>query len=461
MALSALPRAQNRRIAAATAVLLGAALLPALMITSAPAAAATPCVPAGYTATGTTDLLALNLLDARPLGLLSGPLANVTIGHATADMAHAQPRTATASADYLSATLAGIAVPPALLSTHARQSAPPSHSAPDSRTLLALHSGVLSLGAGNVSAQAGPSGPYACGLATGSASIVDATAVPGAHGRSLLALPTNLNGKAGAGLTTVGGHLGSEGGAAAGLADLQLFAGTPAAVGVRVITEPTLLAIAGGTAATSSVSYTSPVLDVALPGGRRVSLSDTGGSVSFGVSIDIDALATAVPDLPVDAPDLTKVQLQVRISLGALTKTVTPTSVSASAVTLRVQVLLAPVGTPTGPLPDLSVGDRPLLDLGIGELSVSATAPVGTGGTSPCDNGYGCRVSPWPCATGGGYGGGYATCTPSPSGPSGAPSPGSARARPRVTVSARRVGRHRQSRPRAAPYSGPPRATSR
>jgi len=106
-----LPRVRRGRIAALAAAAIGAALLPAMILTSTPATAANPCAPAGYTATSSADLLKLNLLDIGPLGLVHGPLAAVTIGHATADMAHANPKAASATADYLSAKLAGLKVP--------------------------------------------------------------------------------------------------------------------------------------------------------------------------------------------------------------------------------------------------------------------------------------------------------------------------------------------------------------
>ncbi len=405
MNTSLLPHARNRRLAAAVTGVIGAALLPALMFTSGPAAATSPCVPAGYTAHAAADLLKLNLLDVGPLGLLPGsdrerddrPRHRRHGARAPADR-HGERRLSRCDdrRDHR---------PDALLNAHASQTAPPAHAAPDSHSLVALHNGLLSLGVGNVAAQAGQSGPYGCGLATGAASVLDAAAVTDAHGHSLVALPTNLNGKAGAGLTTVGGHLGSEGGAAAGLADVELFGGTSAAVAIKVITEPTLIAIAAGTAATSSVTYTSPVLDVTLPGGKHVRLSDTGGSVSFGVSAALSSIVGVLPEI-----SLKKVQLQVRLSLGALTKSVTPTSVSGSAATVRLQVMLAPLGAPLGMLSNLTTGGRTVIDLGIGELSAAATAPPAVDTTpAPCDGNYGCPGSPSPCTRG------YGTCTtPSP-----------------------------------------------
>ncbi|HEY1489059.1 MAG TPA: hypothetical protein VGF84_23335 [Micromonosporaceae bacterium] len=421
-----IPRARKRRVTSLAAVAaLGAALLPALMFTT-PASAANPCTPAGYTAAGTADLLNLNLLDVGALGLGHGPIANVTIGHASADMAHAHADSASAKADYLSAKLAGINVPSSLLNTHAEQIAPPTHPAPDRHSLVAVNNGLLHLGVGNVSAAAGKNGPYGCGIADGSASVADLAVLPGAGRHSLIALPDNLNGFAGASMVTKNGHLASYANAGAGLADLELFHGTPAAIGVKVITEPALTGIATGTKSTSSISYRSPVLDVTLPGGRQVTLDDTHGSVDIGTAINLPMLLGALhlPSLPALPVSLKKAALEIRLSLGSLTSSVTKTSVSGSAATLRLQVLLAPLGTDSGILANVTTGGTTVLDLGIGELAVAATAPAAVATTpSPSPScstsgyGYGCGT---PCGTTGGYGYGSPSCatptpTPSPS----------------------------------------------
>jgi hypothetical protein len=422
-------------------------MAPALMF-SAPATASSPCVPAGYTATGSADLLKLNLLDIGPLGLVHGPIAGVTIGHASADMAHAHANEATAKADYLSAQLAGIKVPSSLLNTHAEQSAPPSNPAPDQHSLVALNSGVLRLGLGNVSAAAGKNGPYACGIADGSASVADLAVLPGRPGHSLAALPNNLNGFAGASMIEKNGHLASYANAGAGLADLELFQGTPTAIGVKVITEPKLIGVATGKAKTSSVRYTSPVLDITLPGGHHVTLDDSHGNVDLSASVNPSALLSALhlPALPALPLKLKKAGLEIRLSLGSLTSSVTKTSVSGSAATLRLQVLLAPLGTDTGVLANLTTGGTTVLDLGIAELSVAATAPgaiAATPSPSPtCSTsgyGYGCG-SPCPTSTASGYGYGSPSCTKSPS-PSPSHSPShSVSPSPSTTVAATTSG---------------------
>jgi LPXTG-motif cell wall-anchored protein len=413
------PRIRRRRLAALAAIsTLGAALVPVMVFTPTAAVATTPCVPASFTANASADLLKLTLLDVGPLGLLHGPIANVTIGHATADMAHAHPLHATGAADYLSATLAGITVPPSLLNTHAQQDAPPAHASADTHSLVALNSGLLDLGVGNVKASAGRTGPYSCSLATADASVADAAVLSGLGGHSLLSLPTNLNGNAGAGLIKQGGHIASAAEADAGLAELHLFGGTDAEVGVKVVTEPTLKGIATGSAGTSSVTYTSPVLDVTLPGGAHVRLDGVHTHLDMVTGATAGAVSELLGSLNLpltqDLPLLNKLkkrnQIELRLTIGELTKHVGATSVSGEAATLRLQLLLARSGTRSGIAAHATSGSVTLLDLGIGDLSVAASAPAAT---TPPGGGYG---SPAPCASpGGGYGHSTACPTPSPS----------------------------------------------
>ena len=415
------PRARRRRLAAVTvAGTLGAALLPALFLAGQPASATPTCAPAGYTASASADLLKLNLLDVGPLGLsVPAPLANITIGHATADMARAVPDHATGQADYLSATLAGITVPSALLNTHAREDAPPPNAAADTHSLVALNSGLLDLGVGNVSAFAGKSGVFDCGLATGDASVANAAVLPGLRDHSLLALPDNLNGKAGAGMINVGGHLASGAGADAGLADLEVFAGTRAAIGVKVVTEPTLKGIATGDPATSSVTYTSPVLDITA-GSSEYTLDSAHTQLDLVTSADAGAVTGLLSSLNLPIlGQVGKTQVELRLTLGDVTKHVTGTHVSGDAATLRVELLLVPADTQPGIAAAAVTGTSTLLDLGLGVLSVDARAPKAVPATSPSTSapapcggyGYGCPASP-PCA-----------CTRSGAGPSASSTP--------------------------------------
>ncbi len=366
-----------------SATLLGGALVPLTMLIADPASATPACVPTGYTATSTADLLKLDLLDLHPLGFAAAPLARVVIGHATADMARAQPNTAIATADYLNAQLAGITVSPSLL-TQVQQIAPPSHLTPEARSLVVLQSPQLGLGVGTISASAGQAGPLSCARAHGSVSIVDASILGGTQDRSLVSLPTNLNSSAD---VAFGSHA-STATASTGLARLDLFNGTQSAMGVRVLTEPTLTGIASSTPASSSVTYQAPVLDVTLPDGSHTTLDSAHADMS--VTVSAGAVASLLGSLPLPALPIST-RLAVRLSLGSLTKNITSTSVSGSATTLRLQVL-ASIGT----------GERSVLDVSIGALAVTATVPATTVVTPPihCDvYGTGCApASPCPQA---------------------------------------------------------------
>lgn len=404
------PRAHKRRTALlAAAGTLGFAFVPSLIFAPAPAAATPSCVPASYTASSTADLIKITALDLGVLGLVPPPVANVTIGHATADMARTHANHARATADYLSATLAGAAVLSTLLDTHARQDAPPANAAPDEHSLLALHSGVLDLGIGNVKAAAGRPGPYSCGAAAGSASVAGAVVLPGSRGHSLLSLPGNLNGGVTAGLASASEHLTSTATAGAGLAELHLFGGTGAAI---VITEPRLRGIATGDAATSSVTYTSPVLDVTFPDGNLDVVTAANAGAVTGPLGSLDVPVTEA--LPVIAT--AKTQLELRLTVGGVTKHVGATAVSGNAATLRLQVLLVPAGVRGGIVTHATTNAVTVADLGIGVLSVAATAPrAALPSPTPTvpSGGYG---SPTSCASPAGYG--YGGCTgpgPSPS----------------------------------------------
>jgi hypothetical protein len=388
---------------------LAAAIAPAIVLSPAPAVAANPCVPAGYSASAGADLLKLSALDVGPLGLQLNPVADVTIGEGRADMAHAQARHASARATYLAATLAGIPIPPAVLDAHAAQDAPPVQAGPDTHSVISLHTPVLSLGAGNVTASAGTSGAFSCGDALSDASVVDARVLPGTHGRSLLAVPHNLNGTTHTSLVTTGGTMTSTAVATAGLTEIDLLGGTAAEIGVKVVTEPTLTGRTGGTLATSSVDYTSPILDVTLPGGAHVTLD------AAHTSLDATASATGTAatglgqslSLPLVGHPAAKGTLHFHLEIGELTRSVTAHAVSAHAATLRVTVSLSTAATVSGDgggpvLLGSPAQTSTLLELGLGLLSVTATAPAQPGGYpsggTPGGGGYG-GPTPTPTTT--------------------------------------------------------------
>ena len=298
-----------------------------------------------------SDLLRLSALDAGVLGLVPGPVADVTIGHTTADVARPQPDQAKGTARYLSAQIAGITVPPALLNAQAQQTAPPPDRRPDEHSLVALDTGLLKLGVGIVEArQPAGSGPFTCARASANASLADAAVLPGRRPQPARAAPQSEQ--------QLRRHLGQRRppprrpppAPPSGSPTCVCSAAPAAAIGVKVITEPTLIGVATGSAATSYVTYTSPVLDVTLPGGIAAHLD--------GVHTNVDVVT---PPRPERWPGCWVARAAGRIGAAAARNPArTPadrrrrddtcrarTSVSGTAASLRVQVLLVPGDTAT------------------------------------------------------------------------------------------------------------------
>ncbi len=201
--------------------------------------------------------------------------------------------------------------------------------------------------------------------------------LPGSAGHSLLALNDNLNSGSGATLLDDGHHLSTAATAAVGLADMRLFDGTRAAIGVKVITEPTLIGVATGNAATSYVIYTSPVLDVTLPGGISAHLDGVHTNIDVVTPSAAGAVAALLGSLGLPVASVLPplgTQLELRLTVGAATTHVSADSVSGTAASLRVQVLLVPGDMSDGIVAHAVKNATPVLDLGIGVLSVAASA---------------------------------------------------------------------------------------
>src|SRR5581483_6861611 len=107
---------------------------------------------------------------------------------------------------------------------------------------------------------------------TASVSMLDATVLPGVDGLSLLRVPGNVN---------AGTSVGTSAVARVGLTDIRLFDGTEGRVAVKVLTEPTLTVTPG---THPDVRYSSPVLEVTLPGGQVHRLDAPGQHIDLGVA---------------------------------------------------------------------------------------------------------------------------------------------------------------------------------
>jgi hypothetical protein len=423
------------------AAALGAALLAPTPATAAPAcAAAQP-----YGAAASADLLRLGMLDLRPLGLSLGPVADVRIASTGAGMATDAEVAAAAAARDAAADLLGSAR--ASLGQTVRQQAPPTEGAPATGTGAQLDLGVLRARIGEVSARATWDERMRCGMATGpagkaTASLLSASVLEAADGRALVALPGNLASGARTALVEVDGVPASRATATASLTDLRLFAGSRSETTVKVLSEPTLAVTATGQAASSSVRYDAPVLEVSGPGIGTHRLDSAGTYLDLalpaagpGVGLPVIGGGDPLGDLPraigglagtSSGPERTGRPLELagllglpgtgrlpvlgdvlhdvsaaagglrilRLSLGHLEQRVDRASVSATAASLRLQLLAW-----DGERLTEQSGAAAVLDLGIGLLEAAATAPANP--AEPPAPGGGCGD----CGAGGGGGG--------------------------------------------------------
>lgn len=313
------------------------------------------------------------------------------------------------------------------------QQAPPSNPEPDRHPGHTVDLGLLRATLGGSSAHATWQEPMRCGAETGPAGVADAVGLaaavlPAPGGRALVALPDNLSSHAETELVGQAGGVAARATASASLIDLRLFAGSDSEVAVKVISEPELEVTATGQADSSSVRYQAPLLeisgpgigterldtpgahlDLALPGSAGVpelgglpvlgggddpvadllaELTDLSGLRSGPAPTERPLELAGLPGLPgvtstgrlpilgevlSDASTPAGVgELSVlRLSIGQLDQRIADESVSASAASLRLQ-LLAWRGDRLTERASASA----VLDLGIGLLEAAATAPA-------------------------------------------------------------------------------------
>jgi LPXTG-motif cell wall-anchored protein len=406
----------------AVAGTLGIALSP--VPGSAPAAAvpdAGPCRPQ-FGSSASAALLNLRTLDVRPLGLRLPALADVNIGSTRAGFG-AGPTTA-AEGRFVRAAVLGQQVPAPVLDAVVHQEAPPANATPSVVPTPQLDLGAARLGAGTLSAHATWADPARCEpdsgpRATANATLKTAAVLPAAG--SLV----RVSGLASTTRTEVVRHNGTASPAAvasARLDDVELFAGTPSAVSVKVLSQPSLRVVAGGSAAKSTVEYAAPVFEVRVPGQAPVRLDGQRGRIDIAVPVDASAATLtgdlartqALPLLPTNLlggllggghgdeqrPLAGKRTAVLRLSVAGVSKDIADAGLHARATTLRVSLLLCDNAKVNE--------DAPVLDLTFGVMEAAAGAPRG-------------HRPP-------GYGGGAgeeptATPTATPSSPTATPSP--------------------------------------
>ncbi len=307
----------TRRLAAIAAVGLLGALSP--LAVAAPAAAAptpSPC-PALFGGTAASELLALRLLDLNPLGLSLPPAADLHVSTTRSGIAGG-PDHAASEAKYLQAKLLGHAVPAGVLAAGAYQQAPPPHATPTVVPTVGVNLPVLQVGTGGLAAHATVGREERCAPGSGPASETSAKlgrtrVLPGRRGTALLgadALATHTS----AAVIGDGGRPAAEAVASGDLTRIQLFAGTPRAISVKVLSQPKLRVVAG---AKKSVDYEAPIFEVTLPGRAPQRLSAAGDRVEIALPVD-----AASSSLAGDLGREEKLPVLSGLSLGSLLGTV-------------------------------------------------------------------------------------------------------------------------------------------
>lgn len=359
-------------------------VLGSVPVIAAPASAAAMCDrPSSFTAQAQADLLKVGLLDLRPLGLNLPQVVGLTLASSRAGMATDAAVRSNASAQYIDAAVAGLKLPAGPLEARVAQQAPPTHQDAVRNNALSVDLGLAKVGTGDLMAHAEWAEGMACGRQLGragssSAAILEATVLPGSSG-AMVKASRNLSSQAGTAILARKGHIAAAAGAEVGLAKVELFGAGAAAVTVRVVEPPQLMAVATGRKETSSVEYKAPLLEISGPGIGTRQLSGMGQAIDL--PLPTTALGTVLNGLSLgQVASLTQLgeATMVRLTIGNLEQKITDGKVTASAASLRLQVLAAGAS---------------LLDLSVGLLQVSASAPRLTEPAPPNDCGTpGCKL---------------------------------------------------------------------
>ncbi len=361
----------------ATAGLAALTAVPALFVaTASPAKAATG--PYGGNAVG--DLVHVNVLSTIPVapGLADVHVApsKALVNSSGLSAPYASKRSAARAAN-VDAPVLGGAIDLSNLLVAAEQTAPPTQANPDSKTFLSVPiPGVANVAAGSGTARArwgssdtscvAPGTP----ISTATSTVADAGVLGALPLPSSPALVSIDNGNGGAafsktsvGLVNVAGQNNKavKSDVLSQVTGIVLFKGTANELTLNVAAPPTVQATATGTAATSTVTYNQPVIEVI-----------SGGNVT-----DILNASDANLDIPIPG---SVPPLLLRLQLGTLVNVVkTNTEASGTANLLSIQL----IQTGLTPSSDLTVAN-----VEIAPMTVKATVPQGgvDCGASPLSN---------------------------------------------------------------------------
>lgn len=282
-----------RTLAALAATAIVGALSPVASAVPAAAAPADAACPEGFGATAASNTLALGRIDLRATGLSNAVLPELRVATTHSGVAGGTLRAA-ADARYLRSSGD---LPAGVLGPRAYQQAPPAHDQPDVVNVAGVDLGALRLGTGGLRAQASWKHAGRCTTADGpraasSATLAGITVLPGRNGRALLRINA-VESATVTGVGSAGGRPAATAAATGAIADFKLLDNGPSAIGVRVISPPSLSVLAG---TTKTVDYTAPVLEITIPGKAPIRVSSAGSHVD--VVVPVDAASTeAATDL--------------------------------------------------------------------------------------------------------------------------------------------------------------------
>ncbi|MET7421403.1 hypothetical protein [Dactylosporangium sp. NPDC005555] len=279
-----------RTFAALAATALVGALSPVALAAPAVAAPADAACPEGFGATAASNTLALGRVDLRATGLPGVVLPELRIATTHSGLAGGDLRAA-ADARYLRSSGD---LPAGVLGPRAYQEAPPTHSGPDVVNVAGVDLGALRLGTGGLRAQASWNNARRCTTADGpraasEAKLAGITVLPGRNGRALLRINA-VESATVTGVGEAGGRPAAVSTATGGIADFKLLDNGPTAIGVRVVSQPTLRALAG---TRKTVDYTAPVLEITVPGQAPIRVSSAGSHVDVVVPLNAGSLEAA------------------------------------------------------------------------------------------------------------------------------------------------------------------------
>ena len=208
--------------------------------------------------------------------------------------------------------------------------------------------------------------------------------LPGSSG-AMVRASQNLYSRAATAMVGKDNRAASAARAEIGLSKLDLLGDT---ITVRVIQPPSLNVLATGRKETSSVDFHAPLLEISAPALGTRKLDSPGQTLD--IPVPATGLSTILSGLPLPALPLPALTLPgrqqttlVRLSIGTLDQSITDREVTASATSLRIE-LLSGATHPESSILDLSIGLLGILLATAPPWIATPTSPPPARGTPGC-----------------------------------------------------------------------------